>query len=209
VDVTRSTSAAPHDCRRELALPRIGHDRSCAAAGKPGALTRKQALEWAHRFRDEWEVVWMEEPVSSDDREGLRLVRNDGPPGLDVAAGEYGFVLYDFADLITAGAVDCMQADVTRCGGITGLIQVAGLCAAHQIDRSGHGAPAMSAHAFCGVQRLRHLEYFHDHVRIGHMLFDGVLSPHGGSVRPDPTRPGNGLTFKCQDAERYRIWRSS
>ncbi len=204
------TSRDPEQDPERLRICRqtIG-DRPELMTDANGALTRKEALAWAHRFRGEWDVVWMEEPVSFDDRKGLRLVRDHGPPGLEVAAGEYGFVLYDFVDLITAGAVDCMQADVTRCGGITGLLQVAGLCAAHQLDLSGHCAPAMSAHAFCGVQRLRHLEYFHDHVRIEHMLFDGVLAPQAGSLRPDPTRPGNGLTFKQKDAERYRIWASS
>lgn len=170
-----------------------------------GALTRKEALYWAHRFRQEWGVAWMEEPVSSDDREGLRLIRDQGPPGLEVAAGEYGFVLRDFADLLGAESVDCLQADVTRCGGITGLLQVAGLCAAHSIDLSAHCAPAISAHAFCAVERLRHLEYFHDHVRIERLLFDGTLSPEGGALSPDPSRPGLGLALKRRDAERYRV----
>lgn len=170
-----------------------------------GGLARKEALYWAHRFREEWAVAWLEEPVSSDDREGLRLLRDQGPPGLDIAAGEYGFVLRDFVDLLAAGAVDCLQADVTRCGGITGLLQVAGLCSAHSLDLSAHCAPAVSAHAFCAVERLRHLEYFHDHVRIEGMLFDGVLSPRGGGLAPDPERPGLGLELKRRDAERYRV----
>ncbi len=170
-----------------------------------GALTRKEALYWAWRFREDYRVAWFEEPVSSDDREGLRLIRDQGPPGLDVAAGEYGFVLRDFVDLLRAGAVDCLQADVTRCGGITGLLQVAGLCSAHSLDLSAHCAPTISAHAFCAVERLRHLEYFHDHVRIEHLFFDGVLSPAGGALQPDPSRPGLGIEFKRKDAERYRV----
>jgi L-alanine-DL-glutamate epimerase-like enolase superfamily enzyme len=62
-----------------------------------GAFTRKQALAWAHQFRDIWDVAWFEKPVSSDDLEGLRLLRDRGPGGLDVAAGEYGYVLPEFA----------------------------------------------------------------------------------------------------------------
>lgn len=170
-----------------------------------GALTRKQAVYWAHRFAQEWDVSWFEEPVTSDDRAGLRLVRDHGPGGMDIAAGEYGFVLRDFADLLDAGAVDCLQADVTRCGGISGLLQVGGLCAAHQVDLSGHCAPAASAHAFCGVPRLRHLEYFHDHVRLEAKVFDGTLSPMGGMLRPDPGRPGLGLEVRWPDIEPYRV----
>ncbi len=170
-----------------------------------GALSRKQAVRWAHRLRAEWGVEWFEEPVSSADREGLRLVRDLGPPGLDIAAGEYGFVLGDFADLLAAGAVDCLQADVTRCGGITGLLEVAGAAASRHVDVSAHCAPAVSAHAFCAVRRMRHLEYFHDHARVEALLFDGTLDPSGGALRPDPSRSGLGLEVRWSDAEGFRI----
>jgi L-alanine-DL-glutamate epimerase-like enolase superfamily enzyme len=170
-----------------------------------GALSRKEALYWAWRFREDHAVSWLEEPVSSDDATGLAMVRDAGPPGLDVAAGEYGFVLADFARWLDARSVDCLQADVTRCGGITGLLQVAGLSAAHQVDLSAHCAPAVSAHAFCAVQRLRHLEYFHDHVRVESMLFDGTLSPRGGALAPDPSVPGLGLELRARDAARFEV----
>jgi L-alanine-DL-glutamate epimerase-like enolase superfamily enzyme len=169
-----------------------------------GALSRKSALYWADRLHDEWGVCWFEEPVSSLDTDGLRLVRDRGPAGLDVAAGEYGFLVPDFA--AWAGAVDCLQADVTRCGGITGLLQVGGLAEARQIDLSGHCAPAVSAHALCGVPRVRHLEYFHTHVRLEGMVFDGVLSPAGGALRPEPSRPGLGLEVRWADTEEYRVY---
>ena len=171
-----------------------------------GALSRKAALYWAERFAGEWRVSWFEEPVSSLDVEGLRLLRDHGPAGLDIAAGEYGYLTPDFGTLL--GAVDCLQADVTRCGGITGLLQVGGLCEARQLDLSAHCAPAVSAHAFCGVPRLRHLEYFHTHVRLESMAFDGVLSPGGGALRPDPGRPGLGLSVRWADLERYRVYGS-
>jgi L-alanine-DL-glutamate epimerase-like enolase superfamily enzyme len=166
-----------------------------------GALGRKQALDWAHRLRREWGVSWFEEPVSSADFEGLRLVREEGPGGLEIAAGEYGYVLADFRNLI--GCVDCLQADVTRCGGITGLLQAAGLAGGHGLDVSAHCAPQLSAHAFCALPNLRHLEYFHDHIRVESLLFDGVLEPVDGKLRPDRSRPGHGLERRRADAERY------
>ncbi|MGH3113333.1 MAG: enolase C-terminal domain-like protein, partial [Gaiellaceae bacterium] len=157
-----------------------------------GGFARKQALAWAERFAGEWGVSWFEEPVSSADFDGLRLLRDRGPAGLDIAAGEYGYVPADFRNLLAAGAVDCLQADVTRCGGITGLLRVAALCEAEGIDLSGHCAPAASVPALCAVHRLRHLEWFHDHVRIERLLFEGALEPEGGFVRPDAERPGHG-----------------
>jgi L-alanine-DL-glutamate epimerase-like enolase superfamily enzyme len=166
-----------------------------------GALARKEAVGWAWRFAEQWGVTWFEEPVSSDDVEGLGLVRDLGPPGLDIAAGEYGYLLPDFARL--AGAVDCLQADVTRCGGITGFRRAAAVAAEHGLDVSGHCAPAVSAHALAAIPNLRHLEYFHDHVRVESMLFDGVLEPVDGALRPDTSRPGLGLELKRADAERW------
>jgi L-alanine-DL-glutamate epimerase-like enolase superfamily enzyme len=170
-----------------------------------GALGRREAMYWAERFSDEWDVRWFEEPVSSDDVEGLRFLRERSPARLEIAVGEYAFTPRDFAALLDVGAVDCLQADVTRCGGITGLLQAAGLSACRHVDLSAHCAPAVSAHAFCAVPRLRHLEYFHDHVRIESMLFDGTLSPENGALLPDPHRAGLGLEVRWVDAEPYRV----
>ncbi len=168
-----------------------------------GAFDRKRALYWAERFGEEWGITWFEEPVTSADFAGLRLLRDRAPAGMEIAAGEYAYVPADFRNLLAAQAVDCLQADVTRCGGVSGVLRVGALCDAHAIDLSAHAAPAVSAHAFAGVLRLRHLEWFHDHVRVERMLFDGVLEPEAGALRPDLSRPGLGLELKRDDADRY------
>jgi L-alanine-DL-glutamate epimerase-like enolase superfamily enzyme len=190
-----------HDpARLDAAREAIGDDVELFVDAN-GAFARKQALAWAERYALEWGVSWFEEPVSSADFAGLRLLRDQGPAGLEIAAGEYAYVPADFRNLVRC--VDCLQADVTRCGGITGLLSASGLANALGIDVSAHCAPAISAHAFCAVERRRHLEYFHDHVRVEGMLFDGVPEPDGGALRPDRSRPGNGLELKREDAERF------
>lgn len=166
-----------------------------------GAYRRKQAIRVAHAMADH-DVTWFEEPVSSDDLDGLREVRDQVPP--DVAAGEYGYDLAYFNRMLAAGAVDCLQIDVTRCGGITDWLRAAAVAAAHNVDVSGHCAPNLHAHVASTIPNLRHLEYFHDHHRIEHMVFDGALSPECGALRPDLRRPGLGLEFKRADAEPYR-----
>ncbi len=169
-----------------------------------GAFAVKQALRFAEVFA-RYEVAWFEEPVTSDDLAGLSLVRERAPAGMDIAAGEYGFTLDDARRMLEVGAVDCLQADITRTGGVTGFLRVAALCQAHHIDISGHCAPSMHVHAAAATPALRHLEWFHDHVRIEHMLFDGAPEPSGGAIRPDLGRPGHGLTFREADAEPYRV----
>jgi L-alanine-DL-glutamate epimerase-like enolase superfamily enzyme len=168
-----------------------------------GALSRKQALGFAERVAEQG-VSWFEEPVSSDDLEGLRLVRDRAPAGMDVAAGEYGYMLPYFEAMLAAGAVDCLQADVTRCQGITGFLRVGALCQARSLELSAHCGPAIHLHPCCAVPALRHLEYFHDHVRFEGRMFDGVPGPVDGALHPDLSRPGNGLELRRADAERYR-----
>ena len=169
-----------------------------------GAYSRKQALAQAEAFK-EFNVTWFEEPVSSDDLEGLRLVRDHAPPGMDIAAGEYGYDIDYFRRMLETGAVDILQADVTRCGGFTGFLQAATLCQAHHVFLSAHCAPALHLHVGCAAPSFRHAEYFHDHVRIEKMIFDGTIEPVGGVMKPDSTRPGLGLTFKRAEAERFAI----
>ena len=167
-----------------------------------GAYSRKQALDQAGKFAD-MNVSWFEEPVSSDDLAGLRLIRDRGPAGMDIAAGEYGYDSGYFRRMLAAGAVDVLQADATRCGGITGFLQASALCEAHHLPLSAHTAPSVHTHVGCAAAPLRHLEYFHDHVRIENMLFDGVLSPVNGNLSPDLSRPGMGIEFKRSDAQRF------
>ena len=150
-------------------------------------------------------VAWFEEPVSSDDLDGLRFVRDQAPTGMDIAAGEYGYDLDYFRHMLAAGATDVQQADATRCGGVTGFLAAATLCDAYHVPLSGHCAPAIHLHVACAAPRLRHLEWFHDHVRIERMFFDGAPLPQGGLIRPDLSRPGHGLAFKRKDAERYAV----
>ena len=165
-----------------------------------GAYDGWQALDWADRLTD-WDVRWLEEPVTSDDPVGLRAVRER--TSIDVAAGEYVYVLADAQNLLAAQAVDCLQADVTRCGGYTGFLRVAELADRHGLEVSAHCAPQVSAFACLAIPNLRHLEWFHDHVRVERMLFDGVLEPVNGVLRPDRSRPGHGLELKRVDAARH------
>ena len=169
-----------------------------------GAYTRKEALAFAQAFSD-CGVSWFEEPVSSDDLAGLRLLRNCAPAGMDIAAGEYGYDLPYFRRMLDAGAVDVLQADASRCAGITEFLKVGALCAARSMPLSAHTSPTLHAHPCCTLSPAVHIEYFHDHERIEHMLFEGALSPINGYLQPRTSQPGLGLEFKRADAQRYAI----
>ena len=169
-----------------------------------GAYVRKEALAFAHAFAQHG-VAWFEEPVSSDDLAGLHLLRDDGPPGMAISAGEYGYDLPYFRRMLEAGAVDVLQADATRCAGITGFLGAAALCEAFNVPLSSHCAPTLHLPLCCAARPAIHLEYFHDHARIEHMLFDGAPHPDNGYLMPDWSRPGLGIEFKEKDAQCYRV----
>jgi L-alanine-DL-glutamate epimerase-like enolase superfamily enzyme len=166
-----------------------------------GGYTTGQAVRIGRAMADHG-VTWFEEPVSSQDLAGLALVRS--AVAADVAAGEYSWSLADSARLIEADAVDCLQLDVTRCGGITEFIRGAALAAAHNLQISAHCCPSLHAHAGAAVVNLRHIEYFHDHQRIEQLLFDGAVAVRDGVLTPDPASPGLGLRLRAADAERFR-----
>jgi L-alanine-DL-glutamate epimerase-like enolase superfamily enzyme len=167
-----------------------------------GAYGRKQAIQQARRFVESG-VSWFEEPVYHRDLEGLRQCRERTPAGMEISVGEYGYTPDTFATIIRARAVDVLQADATRCEGITGLLLVDGLCDATATPLSTHCAPSLHAHPACAAKRVRHVEFFHDHARIERMLFDGALQPVDGALHPDLTRAGLGLELKRADAQRF------
>ncbi|HEY4084710.1 MAG TPA: enolase C-terminal domain-like protein [Bryobacteraceae bacterium] len=170
-----------------------------------GAYRRKEALSKAALFEDSG-VTWFEEPVSSDDLDGLRLVREHAPSGMRITAGEYGYDSFYFRRMLEAGAVDVLQADATRCAGITGFLAAGNLSAAFATPFSAHTAPSLHAHAACAIPCAINVEYFFDHYRIEQMFFDGALKPVRGMLCPDASRPGFGLECKLPDMEKYRVY---
>jgi L-alanine-DL-glutamate epimerase-like enolase superfamily enzyme len=169
-----------------------------------GAYRLPRAVEQARAFASAG-VRWFEEPVSSDDLEGLRHVRDRAPAGLAVAAGEYGYDPWYFRRMLEARAVDVLQADASRCLGVTGFIAASRLAQAFGLPLSGHTAPSLHLHLGCACAPVVHLEYFHDHARIESLLFDGFIAPVNGKLAPDHGRPGFGVELKEQDAARYAV----
>lgn len=169
-----------------------------------GAHTPSDALAMAEIYARQ-HVTWFEEPVSSDDLEGLRAMRARAPAGMRITAGEYGYDAIYFRRMLEAGAVDVLQADATRCGGVTGFMQAAALCDAFGVPLSAHTAPSLHTHLCCAAPRAINVEYFHDHARIEQMFFDGARTPARGDLKPDLSRPGLGLELKETDAQRFAV----
>ncbi|MGF7180538.1 enolase C-terminal domain-like protein [Tunturiibacter psychrotolerans] len=187
--------------RVQVARKAIGDDLKLFVDGN-GAYTVTQALELAHTFADAG-VSWFEEPVSSDNLIGLSQIRSRAPLSMDIAAGEYGYTAWYFKRMLDAEAVTVLQADATRCGGISGFLNAASICWAMNMPLSSHCGPSMHVHVCCAVPRAIHMEFFHDHARIERMFFDGFCEPANGIMSPDFSRPGMGLELKEKNAAPY------
>lgn len=193
------TNEARDLARMTAARKSVGDDTELFVDAN-GGYDRKQAVRMM-RAAEDLDIRWFEEPVSSDDLDGLGVVRDQVTA--DVAAGEYGYDLGYFERM--APSVDCLQIDVTRCGGISEFLRVAATAAASGLDVSAHGAPNQVLAVAAAVPNLRHLEWFHDHVRIESMIFDGSVAATGGVAPAKLTDPGNGLALRSAAAEPYRV----
>ena len=107
--------------------------------------------------------------------------------------------------MLAAGAVDTLQADATRCLGLTGFLRAGALCESFNVPVSFHCAPARHVAAAWALPAFVHGEYFHAHARIENLFFEGTPQPVDGYLQPDRSRPGLGLEFKRADAARYTI----
>ncbi len=203
--VKMKVGTQPEDDPRRVRVARkaIGDDVGLFVDGN-GAYTVTQAIAIAHDFAAE-HVSWFEEPVSSDHLTGLRETRQRAPRSMDIAAGEYGYTAWYFKRMLDAEAVTVLQADATRCGGISGFLHAASLCWAANIPLSSHCGPSMHLHVCCAVPRAIHMEFFHDHARIERMFFNGFCEPVNGVMSPDLSRPGMGLELKERDAAPYLV----
>lgn len=201
IKIGRDPAADPRRIGR--ARRAIGDDRDLFVDAN-GAFYRAEALDVACYLAAQ-RVSWFEEPVTSDDVQGLAWLCARRPAPVRIAAGEYAYRADDFDALLGARAVDVLMADATRCGGASGFMRAAALAAARHVPLSSHCAPTVHRHLGCAAETFLNAEYFHDHARVEPMLFDGAADLEEGRLVPDAARPGLGIELKAGDAERYRV----
>lgn len=163
-----------------------------------GAYSRGQAMQVGQDL-DLLGVTWFEEPVSSEDLRGLGQLRD--VLGSEVAAGEY---ICEIADArLMCDAVDCVQLDVTRCGGYTGWRRCAAYAHAANVPVSAHCAPALHLPLAISDGAVRHIEWFSDHVALESQLVDGAPLVRGGRLTTARApSAGHGYQLK-EDVSRF------
>jgi L-alanine-DL-glutamate epimerase-like enolase superfamily enzyme len=164
-----------------------------------GGYSRSQALRIGQEL-DMLGVIWFEEPVTSDDAEGLGHLRN--LLGCEVAAGEYIAEIADARPMCEV--VDCLQLDVTRCGGFTGWRRCAAYAHASHTPVSAHCAPALHLPLALADDRVRHIEWFSDHVALEAKLLDGAPTVGKGRMAY-PQSPDAGHGYQLKDVSDFAV----
>lgn len=175
------------------------HDAAEVMADADGAYSRSEAMRVGQDL-DLLGVRWFEEPVSSEDLRGLGQLRD--ALNCEVAAGEYIWELSDASSM--CDAVNCVQLDVTRCGGFTGWRRCASYAHAAHVPVSAHCAPALHLPLGIADDALRNIEWFSDHVAVEDQLVEGAPVVRDGRIASGrPSTPGHG--YQLKDVSRFVV----
>jgi L-alanine-DL-glutamate epimerase-like enolase superfamily enzyme len=162
--------------------------------------TAADAIAAAHEFAGSG-VAWLEEPVPPHDHAAMAAIRKATP--IPIAGGENEFTAEACERLVAAGAIDIVQPNICRIGGVSGLLRVGTMCARHGVRLAPHGVGssvgvAAALHACRAAEGLlmyeanRLLNPLRDRLGLHPSAMAGAdleardLPGHGGE--PDPAR---------------------
>ena len=168
-------------------------------------------LDYARRMLpliEPFNLRWLEEAVIPDDIHGYAELKRCGR--VPIAGGEHEFTLFGFRQLIEARAVDCIQFDTNRVGGLTQARKIAALAEAHQIPVIPHAGQMHNYHVVMASLNSPLAEFFPKvDVEVGNELFwyifDGEPIPRDGHIDLDQHTPGLGLTVNEKSLERFHV----
>ncbi len=162
----------------------------------------KQAIYMAAEF-EQSQVGWFEEPVTADDIAGLAEVKRAST--IPIASGEHEFSKYGFKELLSQGAVDIVQADVGRVGGVTEWLKVAHMAQAFNVPMTTHGFEQVSLHLGCAITNLKAIEELKIERDADEVWYTELPEQRDGMSAPFRDRPGLGLELDPYAVERWSV----
>jgi L-rhamnonate dehydratase len=168
-------------------------------------------LDYARRMiplLEPFNLRWLEEPVIPDDVAGYAALRAMGR--IPIAGGEHEFTLYGFRQLLDAKAVDYIQFDTNRVGGITQARKIAALAEAYSVPVVPHAGQMHNYHLVMASYNSPMAEFFPAvDVEVGNELFwyifKGEPSPQNGYIELDPNRPGLGVEIDEDALKQFEV----
>ncbi len=167
----------------------------------------RAAVSW-----EKFNLLFIEEPISSDNLEGLRHLRQK--TAIPIALGENLYTRFDFRNLITMEAADIMQPDVSRVGGITEWIRVAHLASAYDIKIAPHGMQEIHASLLGAINNAMMVEFFDRDHQFQKLIDELFLEPVSAKTVSDnhmqvPGGTGLGLHVDWDTAKRVLVSQTS
>ncbi len=168
-------------------------------------------LDYAKRMLpllEPFHLRWLEEPVIPDDIHGYAELKSHGR--IPIAGGEHEFTLYGFRDLLEARALDYIQFDTNRVGGLTQARKIAALAEAYSVPVIPHAGQMHNYHVVMASLNSPMAEYFPIvDVEVGNELFwyifEGEPKAKDGYIDLDDNTPGLGLTINESNLDRFEV----
>ena len=168
-------------------------------------------LDYARRMiplLEPYHLRWLEEPVIPDDIAGYAALKAMNV--MPIAGGEHEFTLYGFRELLDRKAVDYIQFDTSRVGGITQARKISALAEAHEVPVIPHAGQMHNFHIVMASLNSPMAEFFPIvDVEIGNELFwyifEGEPAPKDGCIELDENRPGLGLVINEEALKQFEI----
>ncbi len=168
-------------------------------------------LDYAKRMLpllEPFHLRWLEEPVIPDDIHGYAELKSCAR--IPIAGGEHEFTQYGFRDLLEARAVDYIQFDTNRVGGITQARKISALAESHSVPVIPHAGQMHNYHVVMASLNSPMAEYFPIvDVEVGNELFwyifEGEPKAKDGFVDLDDNLPGLGLTVNEKALAKFEV----
>jgi L-alanine-DL-glutamate epimerase-like enolase superfamily enzyme len=168
-------------------------------------------LDYAKRMLpplEPFHLRWLEEPVIPDDIHGYAELKSYGR--IPIAGGEHEFTLYGFRDLLEARALDYIQFDTNRVGGLTQARKIAALAEAYSVPVIPHAGQMHNYHVVMASLNSPMAEYFPIvDVEVGNELFwyifQGEPRAKEGYIDLDDNTPGLGLSLNTSKLEQFEV----
>ena len=128
-----------------------------------------------------FDVLWIEEPVPPDQIDSYRQIK-DAVPDMLITGGEHEFTRYGFRDLIEKKAVDILQPDIYRAGGISELKKIAAMASAHNLPVIPHGVGAATYHFVISTNNAPRAEFVDIYAQGGRPALKGEPEPKNGFI---------------------------
>ena len=169
------------------------------------------SLDYAKRMLpllEPFHLRWLEEPVIPDDTRGYSTLKSYGR--VPIAGGEHEFTIFGFRELLEADALDYIQFDTNRVGGISQARKICALAESFQVPVVPHAGQMHNYHVTMANLNCPISEFFPQvDVEVGNELFwyifDGEPTPTNGYIQLDDALPGLGLTVNEESLRRFKV----